>query len=235
MKLILCLRKRPVPLGPIPALYNFVLLLASIVMFVGCLQSAIAEIAETRWLWQRSKTSFEWILCFPLGTRPAGRVFYWSYVFYLSKFYEFIGTFILLLQKRNPSMGHVLRNAMVVVMCFLWLQFAQSLQILTLLSTTGLYIIMYLYLCACRLGYAPHLDNVMRYCQIAQYVIMLFASIGLVGLHYKKQGCSGMGAWLFGAVMDVSLLPFILIMDKQRKPKVVFTSGKDSSANLKTE
>ncbi|MCO5552769.1 hypothetical protein L7F22_063427 [Adiantum nelumboides] len=234
VKLSLLWRRRPVPLGPIPALYNLVLLLASLLMFVGCWQSAAVEIEETRWLWQRSKTSFEWILCFPLGTRPAGRVFFWSYMFYLSKLYEFFGTFILIFQKQNPSVGHVFRNSMVVIMCFLWLQFSQSLQILTLLSSTGLYIIMYVYFFLCRVGLAPRLDNAVRYCQIAQYVVMSFASVALVGLHFKKQGCSGMGAWLFGAVLDMSSLPFILIVDKQRRQRD-FCNNDESSTNNSTK
>lgn len=230
VKLSLRWRRRAVPLGPIPALYNLILLLASLLMFVGCWQSAVAEIAETRWLWRRSKTSLEWILCFPLGTRPAGRVFFWSYIFYISKYYEFIGTFIVLFQKQNPTAGHVFRNAMVVVMCFLWLQFSQSLQILTLLSSTGLYIIMYVYFFLCRVGFAPRLNNVVRYCQIGQYVVMTLASIVLVGLHFKKEGCSGMGAWFFGALIDASSLPFIFIVDKQRRSRVMLHSDQGSTS-----
>ncbi|KAH7415247.1 hypothetical protein KP509_14G034100 [Ceratopteris richardii] len=233
--MLLSFRRRPVPLGPIPALYNFGLLVASVVMFAGCLQSTMAEIAETRWLWQRSKTPFEWIICFPMGTRPAGRVFFWSYIFYLSKFYEFTGTFILLFQKQNLSSGHVIRNAMVVIMCFLWLQFAQSLQIFVLLSSTGLYITMYVYLSLCRMGYAPHFENALRYCQIAQYVSLLLASIVLIGLHYYKEGCSGMGAWLFGAFLDLSSLPFILVVNKQKKQRHVFNNTQKGSITSKTE
>lgn len=215
-------RRSAVALGPIPALYNLALLLGSLLMFVGCWQSAAVEIEETRWLWQRSKSALEWIVCFPLGTRPAGRVFFWSYIFYISKYYEFIGTFILLFQKRNPTAAHVFRNAMLVVMCFLWLQFSQSLQIFTLLSSTGLYIVMYVYFFLSRLGLAPRWNNVVCHCQIAQYAVMALASIVLLGLHFRKEGCSGMGAWFFTALIDAcTSLPFIFIVDRKRQARVL--------------
>lgn len=231
LKLLLIFRRQPLPLGPVPALYNLILLLGSLIMFVGCWQSAAVEIEETRWLWRRSKTVWEWILCLPMGTRPAGRVFFWSYVFYITKYYEFLGTFIHILKKRSPTVGHVFRHIMVVIMCFLWLQFSQSLQILTLLSNTGLYVVMYLYFFLCSVGLAPRWKNVVRHCQIAQFVMMSLASIGLVRLHFVKSGCSGMGAWVFSAVLNASLLPFIFIMDRKRQSRSVCSISKDEATS----
>ncbi|KAK3231544.1 hypothetical protein Dsin_003425 [Dipteronia sinensis] len=80
-------RSRRVPLGPIPAIHSLAITLISAVIFVGVCLSAAAEIRDTRWFWRRTKTTpFQWLLCFPLGTRPSGRVFFWSYIFYLSRF-----------------------------------------------------------------------------------------------------------------------------------------------------
>ncbi|KAJ6378715.1 hypothetical protein OIU78_028858 [Salix suchowensis] len=78
-------RGRTVPLGPIPAVYSLFMALISAVIFSGILLSTASEIQETRWFWRRSKTPFQWLLCFPLGTRPSGRVFFWSYMYYLSR------------------------------------------------------------------------------------------------------------------------------------------------------
>ncbi|KAF5739405.1 elongation of fatty acids protein 3-like [Tripterygium wilfordii] len=52
--------------------------LFSLIIFFGILLSSAAEIRDTRWFWRRTKTStaFQWLLCFPLGTRPSGRVFF---------------------------------------------------------------------------------------------------------------------------------------------------------------
>ncbi|XVF59567.1 hypothetical protein PTKIN_Ptkin07bG0286300 [Pterospermum kingtungense] len=85
-------RGRPIPLGPIPALHSLLMSVISAVIFAGILLSSAAEIKETRWFWRRSKTPFQWLLCFPLGTRPSGRVFFWSYAFYLSRFLHMFRT-----------------------------------------------------------------------------------------------------------------------------------------------
>ncbi|OVA18643.1 GNS1/SUR4 membrane protein [Macleaya cordata] len=66
--------RRPVPLGPIPAVHSLAMALISLIIFVGILFSSAAEIRETRWFWRRTKTPFQWFLCFPLGTRPTGRI-----------------------------------------------------------------------------------------------------------------------------------------------------------------
>uniref|UniRef100_A0A6N2L9Y0 Uncharacterized protein n=1 Tax=Salix viminalis TaxID=40686 RepID=A0A6N2L9Y0_SALVM len=60
-------RGRTVPLGPIPAVYSLFMALISAVIFSGILLSTASEIQETRWFWRRSKTPFQWLLCFPSG------------------------------------------------------------------------------------------------------------------------------------------------------------------------
>ncbi|CBI19640.3 unnamed protein product, partial [Vitis vinifera] len=46
--LLLIRRRRPVPLGPIPALHSLAMALISVLIFVGILFSAAAEIRDTR-------------------------------------------------------------------------------------------------------------------------------------------------------------------------------------------
>lgn len=63
-----------------------------------------------------------WLICFPPGTKPAGRVFFWSYVYYLSKFYELLDTLILVLKGKPLTFLHVYHHATVIAMCFFWLE-----------------------------------------------------------------------------------------------------------------
>ncbi|XP_027190272.1 fatty acid elongase 3-like [Cicer arietinum] len=64
----LCRWKRPVPLGLLPAIHSLSMSLISVTIFIGMFFSAEAEVRDTRWLWQRTRTTpFEWLLCFPLG------------------------------------------------------------------------------------------------------------------------------------------------------------------------
>ncbi|KAJ7536926.1 hypothetical protein O6H91_12G089100 [Diphasiastrum complanatum] len=206
IKLLFSWRKKPIPLGPIPVLHNLLLLLSSIVIFAGCWQAAVVEIQESRWLWGNSRRGLDWLLCFPLGTRPAGRVFFWSYVYYLSKFYELFDTVILVLRKKKLTFLHLFHHAALIIMCFCWLQFTQSLQVLTIITNAGVNAIKYLYLLFHSLGYSPSWKKRVTNCQILQSMLSSVASIGCLMLHLRGGGCAGMGAWIFHFISDITLL-----------------------------
>ena len=92
------------PYSAIMAAYNLSMLAVSSCIFLGLLTAAQVEIEETRWLWRRrSRTPIDWMLCFPLGTRPSGRVFFWSYAFYLSKYYALLENVLLIWRRRRGS------------------------------------------------------------------------------------------------------------------------------------
>jgi len=86
LKLVLLIfMKKSLPLDPIPAIHNLTLLVIRVTIFVGCLVAIAAEIKETRWIWRKSMSFADWVFCFPLGTHSARQVFFWSYLFYLTK------------------------------------------------------------------------------------------------------------------------------------------------------
>jgi hypothetical protein len=71
------LRGRTPPLGLLPALHNAVLTLWSAAMFAGT--------AHEAWRLSSAGAGAEWLLCLPPGTAVAGRLWWWSYVYYISK------------------------------------------------------------------------------------------------------------------------------------------------------
>ena len=71
------LRGRAVPLGPLPALHNLVLMLWSLALFAGT--------AAEAWRVSAAGAGAEWLFCLPPGTAVAGRLYWWSYVYYVSK------------------------------------------------------------------------------------------------------------------------------------------------------
>ncbi|KAF1872195.1 hypothetical protein Lal_00039356 [Lupinus albus] len=75
---LLLRRNQRIPLCPIPALHSLFMSLISATIFAGILLSATAEIRDTRWFWRRSKTPLQWLFCFPLGTKPSGRIVVFS-------------------------------------------------------------------------------------------------------------------------------------------------------------
>lgn len=65
----------------------------------------------------------------PQDTQPKGQLFFWSYMYYLSKYYEFIDTLLLLLRKKATSALHVFHHALVLLMAWLWVDQVQTLQV----------------------------------------------------------------------------------------------------------
>lgn len=205
--LLLFRHRRPLPLGPIPAVHSLSMVLIYLTIFAGILLSAAAEIRETRWFWRRNKTTtFQWLLCFPLGTRPSGRVFFWSYIFYLSRFLHTLRTFFTILRRRRLSFFQLFNHSILIFMSFLWLEFSQSFQVLAILFTTLLYSAAYGYRFWTAIGLRSACFPFVVNCQILLLGCNVVCHIGVLLLHVMKGGCNGIGAWVFNSVLNAAIL-----------------------------
>ncbi|KAI0501474.1 hypothetical protein KFK09_016419 [Dendrobium nobile] len=204
-------RRRPIPLGPIPALHSLAVALTSATIFLGILLSSLAEIRDTRWFWRRTQTAtpLHWFLCFPIGTRPSGRVFFWSYVFYLSRFLHLMRSFFSILRRRPNAFSRLFAHSALLCMSFLWLEFSQSFQVLAILSSTLAHVVVFGYRFWVGVG-LPAADGagfvVVLGCQLAVLCCNLVCHFGVILLHFGRGGCSGIGAWLFNSVLNTGLL-----------------------------
>ncbi|KAJ8770632.1 hypothetical protein K2173_021279 [Erythroxylum novogranatense] len=207
---LLIKRGRPIILGPIPALHSLSMALINATIFTGILLSAAVEIRETRWFWRRSKSPFQWLLCFPLGTRPSGRVFFWSYMYYLSRFVHMWRSFFTILSHRKLVFFQLLNSSIMAFTSFLWLEFSQSFQVLAILIATLVYSVVYGYRFWTAIGLPgacfPFVDN----CQILLLGCNLACHIGVLLLHINKGGCNGIGAWVFDFVLNGAILLLFL-------------------------
>ncbi|XP_050364835.1 elongation of fatty acids protein 3-like [Argentina anserina] len=201
-------RRRPVPLGPVPAAHSLLMAVISAVIFVGMLLSAAAEIRDTRWLWRRTKTTpLQWLLCFPLGTRPSGRVFFWSYVFYLSRFLHLLRTFFTILRRRRRLTSfHLLNKSILIFTSFLWLEFSQSFQVPAILATTVEQTVVYAYRFWVGVGLRGACFPLVANCQVALLGCNLACHVGVLLVQVFKGGCNGIGAWLFNSVLNAAIL-----------------------------
>ncbi|KAK9271272.1 hypothetical protein L1049_026862 [Liquidambar formosana] len=205
-------RRRRVSLGPIPAVHSLSIALISVLIFVGILLSAAAEIRDTRWSWGRTKTTpFQWLFCFPLGTRPSGRVFFWSYVFYLSRFLHLLRTFFTILRRRKLTFFQLFNQSILLCMSFLWLEFSQSFQVLAILFTTFLYSVVYGYRFWTAIGLPRARFPFVVNCQMVLLGCNLVCHVGVLLLHLVKGGgCNGIGAWVVNSMLNgVILLLFL--------------------------
>lgn len=196
LNLVLYKRSKPVPLGLIPAVHSLIMALISAAIFTGMLFSTAAEIRDTRWFWRRNKTTpFQWLLCFPLGTRPSGRVFFWSYVFYLTRFLHTFRTFFTILRRRRFSFFRVFNHSILIVMSFIWLEYSQSLQVLAIMFTTFIYCVVYGYRFWTEIGLKSACFPFVINCQMLLLGCNVFCHVGVLMLHLLKGGCNGIGAW----------------------------------------
>ncbi|CAL1396261.1 unnamed protein product [Linum trigynum] len=210
LSLLLSPRRR-VPLGPIPAAHSLAVSLLSAAIFAGTLLSAAAEIRDTRWLWRRRTKNYnalQWLLCFPIGTRASGRVFFWSYAFYLSRFLHLLRTFLVVLRRRKLSAFTLLNQSFLLVTSFLWLEFSQSFQVLAILLTSLLYAVVYGYrfwTAAGLPGARPRFGFVVN-CQVVLLCCNLVCHSAVLLLHLSGGGCNGIGAWGFNSVLNGVIL-----------------------------
>ncbi|EXB77878.1 Putative elongation of fatty acids protein [Morus notabilis] len=216
------LRTRPFHLGPLSALHSLSMALISVTIFAGILLSAAAEIRDTRWFWRRSKTPFQWLLCLPLGPRPSGRVFFWSYVFYLSRFLHMFRTFFAIVRRRRLAFSQLFNNSILTFMSFLWLEFSQSFQVLAILSTTLVYSAVYGYRFWTAVGLPSACDfPFVVNCQIVLLGCHVACHVGVLAMHFLKGGCNGIGAWVLNSVLNgVMMLLFLrFYVEKMRLGK----------------
>jgi hypothetical protein len=165
-----------------------------------CAGTALAAVEETASASHGGEGDAGWMLCFPPGTAPRGKLFYWSYVYYVSKFYELLDTVLLVLKGRPLTFLHVFHHAFVLVMCFLWLQSSQSLQHIALLTNTGIHVMMYFYYFLTTLGIRPGWKVLVTNGQIVQFVFSFACSVPFVWTHVTSVrggggGCAGFEAW----------------------------------------
>ncbi|KAL1216693.1 Elongation of fatty acids protein 3-like [Cardamine amara subsp. amara] len=203
-------RRHGFSLGPIPALHSLTTALISAVIFIGILLSAVAEIRDTRWLWRRTRTTaLQWFLCFPVGTRASGRVFFWSYAFYLSRYLHLFRTFFSVIRRRKLSFFQLINQSSLLCISFLWLEYSQSFQVVAILLTTVSYAVVYGYRFWTEIGLRGACFPFVVSCQAILLGCMTVCHVGVLCIHLvKRGGCNGIGAWLFNSVLNavISLL-----------------------------
>jgi GNS1/SUR4 family len=114
-------------------------------------------------------SSLEFFFCTPPDAEPSGRLYFWSYVYYLSKFYEFVDTLFLALRRKPTSFLHVFHHALVVVMAWLWVDQRQTLQWGGLLTNTAVHVVMYFYYYLATQGQSPWWKRYITTFQIVQF------------------------------------------------------------------
>jgi len=117
-------------------IHNAILCFGSFMMVVGMLNS-LANIYH--------QGGTEALVCDENGLQMKGNLFSWYYIFYLSKFYEFIDTYILILRKKPLTFLHVFHHFITALLCWLGLYDGTAMQWTVIVMNGSVHVFMYYY------------------------------------------------------------------------------------------
>jgi fatty acid elongase 3 len=182
------------------AVHNLMLCGISLLMFVA----AVVEVAKR----VVAENSCAYMFCESLDTKPNGALFFWSYVYYLSKYYELLDTVLQLLKGRPPPhfFLHVYHHAAVLVMAWAWLEYAQTLQYVGLLFNTGVHVVMYYYYFRRVMGWPVPWKSYVTKLQIVQFAFSLLCGVVTCYMVANGAQCAGLPALFANFCFNVTLL-----------------------------
>lgn len=180
--------------------HNVILTLLSTTMFVGTAYGA--------YLKYQSQGFFEGLVCEQESHPIRGPLFYWSYIFYLSKFYELVDSYLLVLKKKPLIFLHVFHHFVMPYVCWAGLEGKWCMALWTSsFWNSFVHIWMYYYYSISTLGYTSWWKKYLTGLQIYQFVsgvlytaVYFYYYFGDIKISivdgYKisvdfKQGCTG--------------------------------------------
>lgn len=198
--------------------HNLFLSIGSLVMFVGCAFEVYKRYTS-------EQTSF-WLFCEEEGTVGTGSLYFWSYIYYLSKYYELLDTVLNLLKgSRMPNFKlQVYHHVVVIFMAWAWCETAQSLQFIGLLFNTFVHVVMYIYYASSAGKWLEKLKLIhwrktiklsitrIQIVQFATSFVCLLASMYIEFTRESTQHCSGFGSASYYALWANSLFNFTLLL-----------------------
>jgi len=144
------------------------------------------------------------LMCHQEADPMYGTLYYWSYIYYLSKIYEPTGSYPLVLKKKPLIFLHVYHHFVMPYVGWAGLQGRWAMALWTSCLTNGsVHILMYYYYLVSSMGYSPWWKKYLTMMQIVQF--MIGTALSYVYFYYYfvdftvdgtlspsfKQGCTG--------------------------------------------
>lgn len=197
-------------------LHNVVLVLSSAVMCGGVLVEGARRLRRDGAAWP------PFPLCEVVDGPPArGSLYYWSYVYYLSKYYELLDTALQLARGKPPPhfVLHVYHHAAVLVMAWAWVEYRQTLHFVGLVWNTAVHVVMYTYFLQRTItGAVPRWKSLVTLFQIVQFAFSMVAAVCTLYIVYvQRHECAGMTAMFGNLLFNVTLLHSFIGVFRQGK------------------
>ena len=207
---------------PLVNIHNVVLCVGSLIMCVGTGYEVIKRSILER--------SVLWLVCESPSTEANGALWFWSYVYYLSKYYELIDTILQFLSNKTPPnfFLHVYHHSLVIFMSWAWIDTQASSQFVGIFMNTLVHVVMYYYFYLKSIGINPWWKSYVTSFQIVQFIFSLVIIFITFGYSYQRQGnaddslypqCKGLTTIIGSLIFNATLLKgFIDVLGKNAKP-----------------
>ncbi|KAL9653689.1 hypothetical protein ABK040_009163 [Willaertia magna] len=194
--------------------HNAFLCILSLCMATGATVDAIKLSAENDF-------SISSVVCDPTGITTKGPINFWTWIFYLSKFYELIDTVLMVIKKRPLTFLHVYHHVITLILVYIGLMDKMSLQWIAVLTNGGIHVIMYYYFALTTLSINVWWKKYITQIQILQFVLdLIIPQIYLYYIYIAEMKCYGSVSvmWFGEGVIFSFLLLFIqFYMDTYKK------------------
>jgi fatty acid elongase 3 len=162
---------KPLNVQPLLAAHNIVLCVFSIVAAIGSLIEVILAI---------STFGLEDTYCSGLGTgRPnvffSGRIWFWGFVFYLSKYYKLIDTLFIVVKRRPLTFLHVYHHIVIIALCLGFMRSRMTFYLNGVITNATIHTFMYYYYWQQTLGKNVWWKKYLTTAQIIQFFWGLFS------------------------------------------------------------
>jgi len=200
--------------------HNVNLVVSSAIMLGGVIFESIRRI--------QSEGGVSWppfLLCEVVnGQAASGSLYYWSYIYYLSKYYELLDTVLQLARGKPPPHFalHVYHHAAVLFMAWAWCEYKQTLHFIGLAWNTAVHVVMYTYFLQRTITRkVPRWKSLVTLFQIVQFAFSLVCTIMTLYIVFvQKYECCGMKALAGNVVFNITLLhSFIGVFLQSKKKK----------------
>jgi len=169
---------------------------------------ATGNLIESIRLFLRSGGSLQAIFCDPEGTTTHGAINFWTYVFYLSKFYELIDTVLMVAKRRPLTFLHVYHHIITLALVYVALCDKMALQWVAVITNGYIHVLMYYYYAQSARGVTVSWKKYLTLLQITQFVLdLVIPQTYLYYLYGAQVTCSGSETVLwFGEGVILSFL-----------------------------
>jgi len=179
--------------------HNAFLCFGSFIMVIGMITELVRSF---------SKGGIESLICDSNRVQLQGNIYAWYYVFFLSKFYEFIDTYILILRKKPVTFLHCFHHFITAFLCWLGLYDEMAIQWTVIAMNGTVHVFMYYYYLAVSFNSDVWWKKYLTTMQIVQFCLDLVMTLPFF-YHELVLGrdCSGtVGILGFSQLVLVSFL-----------------------------